>query len=536
MSNPRKDIVSLATKCFAALGVLLILASLGTSASADGDAKPVAGDLPRYEQIKQRDRITHEFVLDHPAGQLPSGLTSSEAEDVASILKAGCERILETQQENGLLRFPSTSEKFSKPDHPGVQALAVWTLIEAGMLPSDSRLKKAIECMIEIAEDRAYMVDDSKGVVSRMTWRHPTGLTIHQTYCASLFIIALHSVAIARVKEAPKPESIDDASEAPSLLNYLSDREKTVVREAWATLLRRQLPSGTWSYQEHSNGDGDGDFSNSHFAMLALLSAKRLGLKSPPKVVLDRAENAWVKAQQADGPLVAMRFREIPESEPDAVRKSGTRRTEYRARGWGYTKTVVSQSSRPPERGGIKVPPPPQHQSVSMTAAGVICLAAIRHLRELDSGVPAKRFAGGNGSPLDQAICDGMAWLSSTLTKEQDAKDGPVGNQAGEPNEDPHHAQRTFPATASTKSPGYTMLAVERAAVLTGSDFFGKCEWYPVGVRAILPRLDHLKKPTPMNSEPVISTGDCMYLLFLKGYLDKAPSGREITGKDRPRG
>jgi len=532
------------------LTVLALVAGLGVGVqhvAAEREPDTPSDESRTYEAIKQRDMLCFDFMLAHPTGAEAEGLTPEEAKTVREILKGGADRLIGMQAEDGVIDVHGSAIYAC-----GSHALALWTLIECGRPTTDPAMVKAIAALLRLAEKRPEAPADADEAVRSQ----PQGVAGLRTYCASLVLVALYVVATARNHEADaaaeakriaegrsparqpqrKPEhertATDVARTAQALQRHLTREEVQIARAAQATLAKRQTANGSWGYMESHAGGSTGDGSNAHFCMFGFLAAHRIGLGAPAGFILNKAEEYWTKAQQPSGPEVTLKFREPTDpSRPAPRRASGTRNAQPReakvkARGWGYR-------IDPPKVGDE------DDSTLSMSAAGVICLSIIRYLKVGGTGT-----ARGNRQviKLDEALLDGLGWMHVTLSRAQEIADGkrpaaPEGESAADAESRRNREQRReYPTNRGW--PAYTMLAVERAGILTGCDFFGTCEWYPLGARAIMQRLFYMRSAAQDGTVDRVDADGCQYLLFLKGYLDKTPErkpGPTITGRDRER-
>jgi hypothetical protein len=110
----------------------------------------------------------------------------------------------------------------------------------------------------------------------------------------------------------------------------------------------------------------------------------------------------------------------------------------------------------------------------SMTCAGVASLVIARH--HLGNAEPA----------VDPALVDGLEWLEWNFTVEQNP-----------PHADSYHH--------------YYLYGLERVGVLTGTEFLGKNEWYPVGARYLLKTQNG---GGSWGADPFLDT--CYSILFLR--------------------
>jgi prenyltransferase beta subunit len=129
----------------------------------------------------------------------------------------------------------------------GITALATLALLEAGVDPADEKMQKALACLRKVRPQNTY-------------------------------VVALQTMVFARAD----PE-----------------RGKSDIRRNVEWLESTQIHEGpfqgSWSYP-----GGDGDNSNSQFALLALHEAERVGVVAN-KRTWDRAQKYWERCQNPDG-------------------------------------------------------------------------------------------------------------------------------------------------------------------------------------------------------------------------------------------
>lgn len=536
------------------------------------DAGNVAAD---YEAVKLRDLLSTDFMLAHPDDRKPSGLTPEEAAQVRETLAGGVRVLLAMQEPTGVIDTYNRTDAAGNPRPygersylTGAHALAVWTLVASGAEPSTRAVKEAVKAMVGLAMSGGATAEDA----GKVNVSSSLG-----SYELSLVLMAFHALAVEReaeqqtkdaakgIKEKKEDDArgrggrnkkgkVDAAAEgrrhAALLYKQLSVSEQTCLRSVYEALLARQAGDGAWSYRASRSSSGDG--SNAHFAMLGILSAYRTGLEAPKREILEKAASWWMAAQQRDGPLVELTFREPEEVEVGKKERksSATRKPKSvstKARGFDYS----ARSPRSDEGNGSA--------RLSMSAAGVICLGIVRHLMlggaKEGKGVEAV-------AKIDIALKDGLAYLAHVLPSTDPVE---VPEDAEKPGGDGGDSPPRRPArTLEFGHTAYTTLAIERAGILSGCDTFGRCEWYPLGARTLLPKLKRVReyqpavakddkeregrnrkdgkpgeggKPEEAVPVPYASTDTCMELLFLKGYLDKtptAPKGPVITGGGKP--
>jgi hypothetical protein len=475
------------------------------------DGGPVEGDANRtYEAVRRRDMLTTDFILRHPNGDQAQGITAEEEKQIEETIRGACYALLATQDAEGALDTDST---YGKGFPFGTHAMAMLTLLNGGIKPSTNAIKAGIKAMLKL--QNGPRTGDGSSRRKELN-----------TYEVGIGLMAYHALAVARraekepgngqqnagkkpAKKVPDSDA-DPRAEARKLHALLTSAEEAAARELREILVKR-CGGGRWSYYT-----GGGDNSNCHYAILGLLAAFRVGLDAPPPSIIEASRKAWVEAQGTEGPEVTLQF-EMPE------RGSGSRTAEKRvprtvattARGWGYMGRFREDSAY-----------------LSMSAAGVLCLTALRYM---EAGGKKSILGSAGSRDYEDAIYGGLAWLGKTLGPGSQAAGGEYTGLAG--------------WGSGYPSNGYTMLAVERGAIFTGCNFLGTCEWYPKGARALVTRhsgyapfaaLVDGKQQQPSGKKdakdlvPVVGVYDCMDILFLKSFLHSTPKqGPEITGKGR---
>ncbi|MDF1660525.1 MAG: hypothetical protein P1V97_02050, partial [Planctomycetota bacterium] len=291
----------------------------------------------------------------------------------------------------------------------GETAISLLTLLKAGEDPSSPIIRNGFKAMFRAPIKKIYSV--SIGILAVEARYSPTAVQLAGS--------ADPYKSVARKKFRKKAAPAD---------------RKWLIK-ATQFLIKNQKKNGLWNYPF----GGDDDVSNAQFALLALKSAKRLGLKVPDEVWA-RAMNYLITQQQQNGSKVDQ-FR-VPAADGQISVKSERRwmasseRIDMFSRGWGYK--------------------PGQGPRGSMTAAGVACLVVIKSELEKKKSFQ-KRFA----SRVDKAIRDGSAWLAQNFRAD--------------------------------KHPGaeadwlfYYLYTLERAGTLTGCEKFGAHSWYQLGKDVIL--------------------------------------------------
>lgn len=271
-----------------------------------------------------------------------------------------------------------------------------------------------------------------------------------QTYDVSFAIIALDT----HCRPAPPP---------PQDLAW--------IREMTARLVAAQEKPGAFGYG--LLGEDACDLSNTQIALLALRSARRMGVDVPADL-WKRALLHLLKAQEPSGPNCVRR-----DASWKPVEGGGTRTVagRDRARGWGYREGAAATGS--------------------MTAGGVSSLALCRS--EL-LGKPG--YDGALDARAEQAIWDGIAWIGHQF--DVSANPGP----------------RDAPAPVQGKL-YYWLYGLERAGSLTGVPWMGEHDWYREGAKRLL---EHQAAAGHWSGGMVES---CFALLFLQRAT--APAQREAV-------
>jgi hypothetical protein len=326
-----------------------------------------------------------------------------ENEAIQRAIKSGVAYLIKQQDTAG------NWEARSQPE--GATALVLLALLKSGVAVEDPVVKRGL----------MYLYANSP----------------HSTYSVSLLIMALEAGYYPDTGAPVKvPEKV--RSWLQGATNWLLN--------VW--------DGDYWTYASES---GDGDLSNTQFAVLALRSASQCGIKISPKV-WQRLLGLLLSRQQSSGPPVEI----IGGVRQDGETISRDYPKPHQARGWGY-KTD----------GGFRG---------SMTAAGVTCMLIVQSkLKDDAKFTPALRKL------TAQAIGDGLAWLALHFTVETNPQSGP------------DHGQWHY----------YYLYGLERAGQLSGFTLIGSHNWYQRGARYLVDR----QQPNGMWNN---LTDTCFALLFLK--------------------
>lgn len=343
----------------------------------------------------------------------------------------------------------------------GETALALLALLKAGVPPGDRRIEAGFRWYLDQPLQRIY--DVSVGV-----------LALEARYMPE---------SKASIQD-PKPLS---SQVRKRFKRKASPRDRAWLKQAVAYLQAHQEKDGLWRYPNY----GDADVSNAQFAILALKSAHRLGIKVNPQVFWLTAEGL-VRTQQKSGPKVSSfpvpaaeraiagledkrakrkkkaRKRHSGTQEREApIREAGTLQRQ-RARGWGYR--------------------PGDAPRGSMTAAAVAILVVCKS--ELEG---YKKYEERLGGKVDQSLRDGAAWLAHNFAVDRN------------PGADPDWLF-------------YYLYTLERAGTLLALERFGGRAWYEEGSRVILSKQqgDGAFDAQTAGSADGGLAGTALALLFLK--------------------
>jgi len=337
----------------------------------------------------------------------------------------------------------------------GCTALALLTLLKCGV-PADDPIVKAGFAHLE-----------------------KLGRIPASTYEIATLILALEA-RTNRVKRERKLESIRRMRAKPGeqvdLRIKLPGRDK-----AWMTSLTKALlqrwDNGAWRYGLPSKvSTGDHDMSNTQYAMMALYTAWRCGVKVPPRTI--QKTMIWTLDQQeTTGP-----------EHPRYVPKSADR--EYappidRARGWCYIK------GSPHSRDG--------RVTGSMTTGGLIVLITGRAILRDRSPRLLKQIS----ARTETGIHDGLAWL------------------------DRHWSVIVNPPLADFYVQMY-LYGLERVGDLLRVHLIGRHDWYREGAEALVESQHGEGQWYSSGShQPKSLLSTCFALLFLERATLAATTKRD---------
>ncbi len=366
----------------------------------------------------------------------------------------------------------------------GVTALVTYALLKAGVKPSEECIGKAFE--------------------------HLRKQPFKTVYSVSCLILALSALCQPPPLKDEEKKMLKNPMKRTTVFDPPDERMRKrrkkmpkglrdLLQRAVRWLIQQQTKEGVWRYPGNQPGGnnvaGSGpyeDASNSQYAMLALYSAKRVGVPVPSSIFAGVA-NWFLKNQEADGPEVKpfkvpaadLSINKLKKMEKDILRRmedawkeqvkgwrnakrkgeeppklESPRKTtvvdipnpykrmkgelgKMKARGWSYVnregKLVPAQAPNM-KQDWTKV-------TGSMTTSGIISLVICKEALEGKSGSLTKAISRG--------IRDGMAWLAHNWTVTKN------------PNAQCWHL--------------YYLYGIERAAVLALAETIGEHKWYKEG-------------------------------------------------------
>ncbi len=346
----------------------------------------------------------------------------------------------------------SWTDKWAPAYQTGETALSLLTLLKCGTKPEDPAIQKGFGWLLEQPFKKVYEV--------------------------SVSILALEALY------SPKPEKPDPANPyrtivKKSFLNKADPRIKDWLQRATAFLIASEKADGLWAYP-----DREADVSNAQFALVALKSARRLGVKVDQEVFA-KSVVYFIETQEKTGPKVTdfdvpaadnniddVEDKKAAQKTREKLKKDGTTqerpKTSMTGRGWSYKTSWGPRGS--------------------MTAAGVASLIVCKSELE-NNPVYEKKFA----AQVEKAIRDGCAWLADRFRAD--------ANPGAEPD-------WLF----------YWLYTLERAATLAGTERLGPHDWYSAGAEVILKAQKddgHFEEGTKGELDGNLA-GSCLALLFLK--------------------
>jgi hypothetical protein len=366
---------------------------------------------------------------DEPAPEAAPPAAAEEAGAFAARVDAAIEKGV------GWLKSRQMQEgtwRFVRDDPPvpvGDHALVLLTLAKCGVGAKDPVMARGIKAL-----DRLFPFH-----VGTSKWGSA------KTYDVAVTVMFYEALASHEAPGAPK----------------LTGTAARRVREV-ADWLARTQEKNVWRYPSSDHSE---DLSATQYALLALEMASRCGVTVEPGVY-HKALDYLLANQEAQGP--ASRLIVANEAwAPGARYARWLKANPVNDRGWPYrTKEKVTGS---------------------MTAAGVACLAIVKgQLRQ------AKALDPENERAIDAAMLDGLAWLGSKFTAQENPGDG----------KEWHY---------------YYLYGVERVGAFLGVPNLGEHDWYREGAEHLL------AAQTADGSWPGSGTGSnhpriqtCFALLFLK--------------------
>jgi len=395
-----------------------------------------------------------------------AALARPEPARVDKAVEKGSAWVKQQQQPDG-----SWKDRWFPAYRTGETAISLLALLKCGTKPEDPAIQKGFDWLL--------------------------AQPFKKTYEVSISILALE--ALYAPKDKPDAQNPYRTIAKKSFLKGSDPRIKDWLQRATEFLVSNERPEGMWAYP-----DRETDVSNTQFALMALKSAHRLGVKVDQEVFakavvyfVDKQEKQGSKVNDfdvpaADNPIDDVEDRKAAQKTRERLKKDGTTqerpKNEMQARGWQYKNSWGPRGS--------------------MTAAGTAVLVLCKS--ELENN-PAyeKKFA----ASVERAIRDGAAWLA-------------------------YHFRADCNPGAEPDWLFYYLYTLERAGTLTGCEHLGSHDWYSEGAEVIL-RLQkddgHFEEGTKGEQDGTLA-GTCLALLFLKRstvpVLERTATGPGADGAD----
>lgn len=301
-------------------------------------------------------------------------------------------------------------------DGYGEQALVLLALAKTGIKANHRAMQTGLD-------ELGRLFNERKGTVRIQ------GVEVgHRTYAAACWCLLLDALYVEHPEAGPAARP---GAPAQKPKGRPPPDARATLEDVVEFLIRTQR-EGLWRYPGPTLSDRD--LSATQYALMALLTAGRLGIHAEAAVYRKALKEvlAW---QSETGPDVAV-WTENPAWDPSdrypRFVKSGT----TQARGWPYQ--------------------PKGTVTGSMTCAGVAALAILKD-RLSDERLPAAQaLTREERGQIDRALLSGLAWL------------------------DQHFSVEANPGSGATWH-YYYLYGLERACSLLGVRFLGQHDWYREG-------------------------------------------------------
>ncbi|MHC4605617.1 MAG: prenyltransferase/squalene oxidase repeat-containing protein [Planctomycetota bacterium] len=413
--------------------VCVLLASMGGAfAQEDEEVKKGPVDAPLWKKIDQAIQNGVKWLKDN---QKPSGEFGDGS------------------------KGPNYGGGNTHGNKAGIAAFSVLALLKSEVPTTDESITKGMQYVYRFI--KTYHRNNSAGT---------SPVVGNYEFAAVLMMIEGFCEAKKRERDSKRksktPKKFREPRYSPA------GEDKSVAALCVRCLLEDQTEPGGWRYGGGLKIVGSHeDVSATHFILLGLKSAQRLGI-SVPQTTFKKAMQYILSMQDADGPVV-------PRPSEQAYRP-GDRSTyasmNDRARGWRY----ITKTSKDGEtRGETRV-------SGGMTCAGIGSLLVVKS--GLKNALPKKEQ-----EIVEQAIYDGFAWLYSHWTVAE--------------NPDAEYNRRYY----------YYLWGLERVGVLGMYEKVGIHWWYKEGAEVLVAQQQGDGRwETGKEVVPCDYLDTCYALLFLK--------------------
>jgi hypothetical protein len=336
---------------------------------------------------------------------------------VNAAIDRGQKYLLDSQRPEGT--WTPRKDATLEVDAYGVEALVLTALAKTGVKPSHPKMVLGLKVLRQM-------------IVERRGQQRYAGIEVgHRTYAAACVTMLLDALYVEHPKRDPDRKGANGPPAPAKMKDSLPEDARDDIKDVVAFLVKSQRES-LWRYPGPAKENED--LSATQYALMALLTAGRVGVHAPPEVYRRALIHllAWQEKKTSPTEDLVPLFAENPVWDPTDRYPRYVPTTKFQARGWSY-------QGKGPVTG-------------SMTCAGISCLAIIKDRLKAPHLKPPQSLSSGEEKQIDKAINGGIAWLSKQFTVESNPGGGGW-----------HY---------------YYLYGMERAASLIGLGNIGAHDWY----------------------------------------------------------
>jgi len=326
------------------------------------------GRISEFRGIKQGEepkssKLTESLQYDLKKEFVKFDL-GTHREPIHEAIRRGAEWLRKEQQRNGT--WVDSGGSFARDFPTGTTALALMAMLHSGVRADDPSVRSALAWCLKADFRKVYEV------------------------AATIMAIETKYLPLEQYEEVV--EMTEDRARKV-IADNMSPQDRAFLEKAVAWLLSKQMKNGTWGYPEQTEQNYDN--SNTQYALLALKSAARCGVKIAPSV-WRRIVDHWLDSQKsAPGGEVELRLTWANAADAEVDVREG----EKSAPGaWGYfVKPRTDFADQVPDQG-----------YGSMVCAGLtsLIIAESELFRTKDLNEDLRRR-------ISRAQKAGLAWLQS---------------------------------------------------------------------------------------------------------------------------